>query len=265
VSYTGDDLSDNTTFLQAMTQGDIIEGGGVIWTVISNSDQGTYAEFIVAPSVTGISGVQTFRFETVVASPISIQYDAAYWSTSPYPNVLGLYGADVPYSGIATNDNAYMDIIFQEAYIPDETEWWLKIISGASGEAPASTRLTTQDTDWVRASSTLLTTVEVTTTDNQWTEAKRLTIPIGTGHRIRVRSTAKRTDGFGFYYGEVVGLMYNESGTVGVQDDTTFEQSTNPGMGMRIVADGGEAVFEVNGFAMQDWDWSAVGFHLEIE
>ena len=263
VSYTDDLGGDRTILIKGLSIGDQISDGIITWSVQSNADLTTYAQLIVAPASTSVPNIKDFTFSTVTATPISVPNDPGYWATTPY-SIQGLIGVDVPYTDVTASTTAYgVDILAQPAYIPDPAEWYLKIIGSGSGGG-STQALSINEKLWVQQSTTLLNTAKVTTTDNQWTEAQRLTIPIGTGHRIRVRSTAKRTDGFGFYYGEIVGLMYNESGTVGVQDDTTFEQSTNPGMGMRIVADGGDAVFEVNGFAMQDWDWNAVGFHLEI-
>jgi hypothetical protein len=121
--------------LPLLNVGDIINGGGISWSIQAVTDSGTYWSFVVAPASTGAAGTQDFDFETVTPTPISVGYEVDYWLTNPPPQgtVQGLYVADGGHGDLVASDNAYgVDGLFQNAYIP--TEWAVKISSaGANG------------------------------------------------------------------------------------------------------------------------------------
>ena len=117
INYTDNNAVDRSVELKALDIGDTIEGGGVTWTVQSNTDQGTYALMGVSPAVNlGVIGILTFTFSTIVETPITIDWDTDYWLSNP--NVQGLVGVGIPYDLIIPNENAYgTDLKMQEALI----------------------------------------------------------------------------------------------------------------------------------------------------
>jgi len=260
VNYIDNDAIDRTTFLQSMNQGDIIEGGGVQWSVITNTDQGTYAQFVIAPAITGNAGTGIFRFETVAPDIIDVQYDLTYWSTSAFPTVLGLFGVDVPYSGIATNDNAYMDLIIQDAFIPDQTEWQLKIIGGgSSGETGA----TAEQRVWLAANSSPFAYLMASTTDQSWTELGRATVGDMEAYAGQIYIQGTRTDTYDAYYAEVK-FFAKRIGTLDITQIIVLESSPSPAVGHQITVDGNDVLFEVRGKVAEDWTWTALKFFREI-
>ena len=131
ISYTDDVGGDRTGLISGLSIGDTITDGVINWAVQSNSPQGTWGLIGVAPASVSVANIKNFDFETVAPSSLSVPSDPAYWPTSPTPSVLGLLGVDVPYGGVLTDTNAYgTDLLVQPAYIPDQTEWFLKIIAG---------------------------------------------------------------------------------------------------------------------------------------
>ena len=143
ISYTDDNTVDRTALIQGLSIGDQISDGIIDWAVQSNSDQGTFAIIGVTPATVSTAGAKNFDFQTVTPTPIAIPSDPAYWATSPFPFIQGLVGVDVAYDDITTNTNAYgIDILGQPAYIPDPSEWHLKIIaSGGSDSSSPSKRI----------------------------------------------------------------------------------------------------------------------------
>ena len=134
ISYTDNNATDRTALIQGLSIGDEISDGVLDWAVQANSDQGTYATIIVAPSAVSVAGTKNFDFQTVAPTPISVPNDPLYWPTSPYPTIQGLLGVDITYLNIVPDTNAYgTDILIQPAYIPDPTEWRLKVIAGQGG------------------------------------------------------------------------------------------------------------------------------------
>ncbi len=135
ISYTDAAAGDRTAIIQGLSIGDKISIGSVLYSVQTNQDQGLYADVVVAPALTTTpTGIQDVTFETVASTPITIGEDLAYWPTSTFPEVQGLLGIDAPYADIVPDTNAYgLDISIQEAFIPDQTEWRLKIVGPLSG------------------------------------------------------------------------------------------------------------------------------------
>ncbi|RLC00162.1 MAG: hypothetical protein DRH90_19040 [Deltaproteobacteria bacterium] len=131
---------DRSVELLALSNGDIVEAGGIRWSIQNNSDAGAYVVLTVAPA-TQITpdGVTTFTFETVVATPITRMEDVNYWLTNGNGQVQGLYIEDGEYTSIVPNNNAYgTDIYIVEATISDH---WDVIgmpsgaVSGGSGDS----------------------------------------------------------------------------------------------------------------------------------
>jgi hypothetical protein len=117
-----------------LTPGDQIVINLISYAIQSNQVDAGFANIVVAPAVVTIAGIQDITFETVVATPISVAEDLAYWSTSNFPLVQGLKGVDIAYANIVPDDNAYgVDLLVQQAYIPDPAEWWLKLVAGGGG------------------------------------------------------------------------------------------------------------------------------------
>jgi len=127
--------ADHTAIITGLDVGDIIQAGLIRWSIQSNTNNGTDSTFVVAPATTATAGVQDITFETKLATPITIGEDPLYWDNEPAPRSLirGLLGVDTPLTGVVPDGNAYgMDLLVQDAFIPDQTEWRLKIVGGIS-------------------------------------------------------------------------------------------------------------------------------------
>lgn len=133
VHKTDNDSSDNTTFLEGLTAGDIIQGPGVEWSIQGVNIQTAYVEYAIAPSIQGSpDGVYSFGFETVTATPITIGRDVNYWLGDA--DVRGLYAEDGGIADVVENDNAYgLDIEIQQ--IDVSPDWYIMAVTGGSGLA----------------------------------------------------------------------------------------------------------------------------------
>ena len=261
VSYT-DQNGDQTVTISGLAAGDTIEGAGMTWTILVNSAQAGYANLTVSPAASGApTGIQDFLFNSTTPTPIEYGIDVDYWLNNPQYNVQGLYAFDAPYHTNPPNDNAYgVDITVQQIEVSDD--WDIVAVGEATG-GTAST-LSAREATWVRESSTNIDTSEVMTTGAGWVEDGRITIPLDTGHRIRVSITARRTDAVGYYYSNSAGIGYNVGGSVTVSGSDIFEETTDPALESRMSVDGQDVVFEVKGQGSQDWLWRTVFFSKEI-
>lgn len=136
VHKTDNGGGDRSADLATLTIGDIIEyDGGTRWAIQSISDNGTWINFAVAPTVQeSPDGVHGFTFETVTATPITTGVDTDYWTNNPPSSgtAQGIFGVDVDYNTIVPDGTARgTDIEVQHAYIP--TEWQVKVISSGGG------------------------------------------------------------------------------------------------------------------------------------
>ena len=263
ISYTDNDAIDRTALIQGLSIGDIIiAANGGQWTVQGNTDAGSYAFINVSPASVGGTGTQDFTFETVAPTPITYAHDLNYWSASSFPAVEGLLGVDTAYGDIVPNDNAYgVDILVQYASVSDH--WDFLAYTDAAGGGDAG-RMTPEERVWVSASAMPIEYSETMTAGAGWSEDGRLAIPVDTGYRVQVYFTAKRTNGFGYYYSQRAGLALNNAGTVSVSSTQIFEESTDVALDTRITVDGQDIVFEVKAMGGQDWRWSTVFFSKEI-
>jgi len=189
--------------------------------------------------------------------------DTGYWATSPYPNTEGLLAIDDTYASIIPNTTAYgTDITVQNINV--SADWDVVAVGSAASGGQSQPALTAQERTWVSYSAMAIDVNDTMTTGGAWTEDGRLPVPLDTGHRIRVTFTARRADGVGYYHAQSAGLAYNDGGTVTVSDSSIFEETTDPALETRMVADGQDMVFEVKGQGGQDWRWETVFFSKEI-
>jgi len=135
---TDDNGTDRGAELLALSPGDVIDSGSVIYNINSVTDDGTYVTFSVMPGTQGPDGVTTFTFETVASVPITGGSDTGYYLGNA--NVSGLFIADGDYSDIIPDDNAYIvDIEVQAASV--SADWDLVALMGggsSSGGGDAS-------------------------------------------------------------------------------------------------------------------------------
>ena len=133
INYIDGALVDRTAELQGLDPGDQIDGAGLIWTIQSSTDNGSFIEFIVSPAQQGSpTGIQDFIFNTVVATPIDYGEDINYWTTQGITNIKGLFIADDSYDNIVPNNNAYgLDVYVQDAII--SPDWDLMALSSSVG------------------------------------------------------------------------------------------------------------------------------------
>jgi len=130
INYMDDSIPSvsRETELRALQVGDRIIGGGQTWTIQSTNAQASYIAFGVSPASTGISGSDTFTFQTETATPIDYMEVANYWPTTPYTarGYLQVGG-----NAGQLNDNAYgTDILVQNAVI--SADWDLVSTSDVS-------------------------------------------------------------------------------------------------------------------------------------
>ena len=261
ISYT-DQNGDQTATISNLSAGDTIDGAGMLWTVMVNVADTGYANLTVSPAANGApTGVQDILFNTTVPTLIEYGVEVDYWLTSPY-NVKGLFSFDEPYENNAPNDNAYgTDITVQEIEISPDWE----VVAAGEAQGGTASQFSSREVSWVSESATDIDYNEVTTTGGGWVEDGRITLPVDTGHRIRVTITARRTDAVGYYYSNAAGLGYNVGGAVTVTGADIFEETTDPALETRMSVDGQDVVFEVKGQGLQTWHWRTVLFSKEIE
>lgn len=123
-------VADRSAELGALGIGDTIEGAGMSWVIQSTNLNGNVYEFGISPSTQGNDGLATFTFGTVSATPIPYSRDDDYYDG--HPNIQGLFGADLPYSSIVPDSNAYgIDIKVQDVVVSNH--WFIQ--SGPGGSA----------------------------------------------------------------------------------------------------------------------------------
>ena len=130
------DSIDRSGMLLGLDAGDnIIELGGVRWAVQSVTNEGNYVDVGVAPARQSVlTGVEQFSFETVAAVSLSYFRDNNYWSGTT--QVKGVFGADIGWDDVVTDDNQYgMDILVQNAYISPD---WDFVTSQGTGDGSSS-------------------------------------------------------------------------------------------------------------------------------
>jgi len=127
--------ADRGTELLALTPGDIIEAVGMRWSIqLAPIDNGIWVGIVVAPAQQGSgSGTQTFNFETVSPTPITIVVDTNYWLTNQLGTGLirGVHSLDEG-ATVYTDDAYGVNFELQEAYISPDWDL-LASPSGSSG------------------------------------------------------------------------------------------------------------------------------------
>jgi len=262
ISSIADGPTNRYAELAALTVGDKITVGTFIWTISNIVDNTTWFDFTVLPSQqTSPDGLATFTFDTVTATPITIGRDVDYWLANP--NVAGLLAIDGGYNDIVPDDNAYgiVDVLLQDASVSDD---WDVVTPGTGGAGTQQVQLSATETRWVQSTSSPLFRNTQMTTDNNWAEVVRYTIPDGTGIKILTSSSGKRVDDVGYFSSELSGLAYrNVTSNVIFTED--FKHSTTLNTDTRLVIDGFDLVFEVRGASNEDWNWTTVVYAGEIE
>jgi hypothetical protein len=139
VAKTDNNAGDRSAELEALTIGDIIDGGNIRWVIQSVLDEGSFMAYSVAPAVQdSTDGIKTFTFETVTATPITYLSDTDYYLTND--NVDGLLGIDIDYNDIVPDDNAYgIDITVQAASASEDWEV-VATSSGLSGSSVSTVK-----------------------------------------------------------------------------------------------------------------------------
>lgn len=154
INKTDSNAVDRSVDLATLTVGDVIDwgGGGTRWAVQSITDNGTWINFGVSPSVQeSPDGVHSFTFETVTATPITRMEDVNWWGLNPPVNgtVQGLYIEDGAYGDIVPNTSAYgSDLLVQNADISDD--WDLLAVGSGVGSGTSSGEVgaTNADEGW---------------------------------------------------------------------------------------------------------------------
>ena len=137
----------------------------------------------------------------------------------------------------------------------DETEVLLR----------SSVQLTSDEADWVTASTTSLQFGEVITNDNSYTEIGRFEIQPNIGVKAEISLDAKRLDTDGYFSGRYAILVFRNGAPQIVQGlETVYQKTSENGMDFRAQIDGNDLVFEVRGRNSQDWDWDLIVFFVEV-
>jgi len=137
IHHIDQDSIDRTTFLNSLVVGDIISVGDTNWSIQNNVDIGTYNDISVAPALqASVSNIQTFSFETVTATPISIGIDPNFWSGSTL--VKGVYIKNGNWDDAVIDDNQYgIDITVQNASL--SPDWDFVTAQGNGGGSDSNT------------------------------------------------------------------------------------------------------------------------------
>lgn len=138
IHHSDQDSIDRTAFLNSLVAGDIISVGNTNWSVQNNVDVGTYNDITVAPATqASVSNVQTFSFETVTATPISIGIDPNFWSGSTL--IKGVYIKNGNWDNAVVDDNQYgIDIGIQNASLSPDWDFVTAQGNGGGGTSNAS-------------------------------------------------------------------------------------------------------------------------------
>jgi len=131
INKTAQSSDDATATLTALTIGDIIEVGSRRWAIQNIIDNVTYMTFQVSPESLAFStGIQTFNFETVTATPITTAIDTNYYSADLDTD--GLFIADGRWSSIVPNNNAYgVDLKLQPVTV--SSDWNIMTYPSGTG------------------------------------------------------------------------------------------------------------------------------------
>ncbi len=140
VRKTDDDGTDRGAQLLALTAGDVVAALGMRWSLqVAPIDNGTYVTLVVAPATQGApTGVASFDFETVQATPITVVIDddpgdasgEGYWRDNP--NISGRYQIDGG-AWVDTEDQYSVDMEVQEVIL--SPDWDLLPIGGGGGSS----------------------------------------------------------------------------------------------------------------------------------
>jgi hypothetical protein len=129
IHFIDNDSGDREAELSALSVGDQIEAGGLIWAIQTITLNADYVSFAVAPTVQiPVDGVTNFVFETVEETPITYLEDTDYWLGTDFA-VNGIVAIDVPYEQATVNDSAY-GIDLNISYLRQSEDW--DIVSAAS-------------------------------------------------------------------------------------------------------------------------------------
>jgi hypothetical protein len=128
---TDDDGGDRSSELLALSAGDIVNGPGISWTILSVTDGAGFVDLGIAPASQGFpQGVFNFTFETVTATPIEYLKDVGTWTGNA--TIRGLEAIDADVGTITPDDNQYgVDIQYQPAIVSDD--WDFLALSQSTG------------------------------------------------------------------------------------------------------------------------------------
>jgi hypothetical protein len=116
------DAADRRTLLQSLKVGDVISIGGTGWYVQTNTDNGDYFMFSVAPAVVEMDAYTTVTFSVFTQQDVTLMWDADYWAASS--SVSGLYVLDGTIYEVVPDDNAYgIDVMQQPALISSDWDF----------------------------------------------------------------------------------------------------------------------------------------------
>lgn len=254
ISTTDNQANDRSALFATLSPGDIISGGGQEWVIQNIDNNTTWYAFTVAPAAVGAEGVQIFNFDTVTATPIIYLEDVDYYVGT---GIKGRLAVDGGYADLSLDDNAYgIDIVVQEAYVP--TDW--EVVSPPSQVVPQDSPAVALSLAGSAPSPKL--SGQVRTLQNGWVEMKRLPVPSGTGYLFEVSVAGKRVDGYAYCAGRY-GALVSRNGSIDVDVANIYEHFA-PGLGFRIISDGSDAVFQVEGHVSQEWEWHMVGVGRKI-
>lgn len=136
INYIDHDLVDQTTLIQSLVAGSLINLGDKEWAVQDIDIQGTYAVVGVSPASQSTSdGVLEFTFETPPDAILSYLSEDDYWLTNP--DAKGLFVVDGGINDTVQNENAYgVDIFVQNATV--SPDWDMVAYTGITGGAGAN-------------------------------------------------------------------------------------------------------------------------------
>ena len=166
IHHTDADGLDNSTYFQSLSVGDTLELSSIKWSIQQINPKSGYTTFIVAPAQRATeSGLQSFTFSSVTATPISYLEDVDYYLGDP--EVQGLYSVD-GYDGNATiTEHAYGNINLHVQNVTRSDDWYIISSPGESSGAGSGSA------------------VNLLPLDNTWTGTNRfeddITVKLGNG------------------------------------------------------------------------------------